>query len=79
MTHFDGHGGLSQVDFVVIAIHPCVGDAPQSRHDPITNSFNIDESGKYTVYPDCTGSAEIDMPPQRASGVVIKLMFRTKR
>lgn len=70
MTHFDGHGNLSQVDFVV-SNPPTPGPPPPA--DPVTN-FHVDETGTYTVYPDCTGSAEIDMPPH-PGGVVIKLML----
>jgi hypothetical protein len=46
MTHFDGHGNLSQVDFVTIN-----GGPSGSEWRPGT--------GTYEVNPDCTGTAEI--------------------
>lgn len=77
MTHFDGFtgpaglGGLSQVDFVMSN-----GTPLQGIPDPLTG-FHIKESGWYKVYPDCTGTAEIDFPtpPGGTSGAVIDLMF----
>jgi hypothetical protein len=49
MTNFDGHGGFSQVDFVVI------NGAPQS-------SVFQTETGTYKVNSDCTGTATINYP-----------------
>src|SRR5262245_14646755 len=46
MTHFDGHGNLSQVDFVTINGIP---GGPDWR--PAT--------GTYDLNPDCTGTAEL--------------------
>lgn len=71
MTHFDGAGGLSQVDFVMSNGAPLAGPA-----DPATG-FHIDEQGSYRVNPDCTGSAVIHFPapPGLASGAEIDLMF----
>lgn len=71
MTHFDGEGNLTQVDFTTANGVPSAGPA-----DPVTG-FHIDETGTYTVHPDCTGTAEIrtPAPPGVSSGSVIDLMF----
>ena len=74
MTHFDGMGDLTQVDFVMSNGAPLSGPA-----DPGTG-FHFHEQGSYKVNPDCTGSAEIHFPPPRgvAPGVLgaeIDLMF----
>jgi hypothetical protein len=71
MTHFDGAGGLTQVDFVMSG-----GAALPGPTDPSTG-FHIQEQGSYKVYPDCTGSAEIHFPapPGASSGADIQLMF----
>ncbi|GAP67529.1 hypothetical protein MBSD_n2856 [Mizugakiibacter sediminis] len=53
MTHFDGYGHLSQVDFVMANGTPLPGAA-----DTVTG-FHINETGTYTVYADCAGRAEI--------------------
>jgi hypothetical protein len=47
MTHFDGHGNLSQVDFVTLN-----GAAPASDWRPAT--------GTYEINSDCTGTAQIN-------------------
>lgn len=49
LTHFDGKGKLSQVDHVVVN-----GMPPMVEWTPGT--------GNYTVNPDCTGTAVIDIP-----------------
>jgi hypothetical protein len=71
MTHFDGHGNLTQVDFVMAN-----GIATSGSTDPITG-FHTDETGTYEVFPACTGKAEIRFPapPGVSSGAVIDLMF----
>ena len=46
MTHFDGHGNLSQVDFVTLN-----GAAGGPDWRPAT--------GTYEINPDCTGTAQI--------------------
>lgn len=67
MTKFDGHGSLTQVDFVM-GNGKVPGDPTQPSHtapldiDPVTG-FNINETGTYHVNSDCTGWAEIDFPP----------------
>jgi hypothetical protein len=52
MTHFDGHGNLSQVDFVTLNGVPSGSD-----WSPAT--------GTYEVNPDCTGTAEIHFTDSR--------------
>jgi hypothetical protein len=71
MTHFDGAGKLTQVDFVMSN-----GAAMSGPMDPLTG-FHTHETGRYKVYPDCTGAAEIQFPapPKVSSGAVIDLMF----
>lgn len=71
MTHFDGKGGLTQVDFVMANGIPQPDPA-----DPVTG-FHIDEWGTYTVNSDCTGSAIIHfpVPPNGTSGAELDLMF----
>ena len=77
ITHFDGSGHLTQVDFVI-------GNGAPSVNNPAdvdqTSGFNTGETGTYQVNPDCTGNAEIDFPAPPAgvvplTGTVIKLMF----
>lgn len=71
MTHFDGEGNLTQVDFVMVNGVPSPGPP-----DPLTG-FHISESGWYRVFQDCTGTAQIQFPtpPGLTSGAVIDLMF----
>jgi hypothetical protein len=65
MTHFDGRGNLSQVDFVLSSpntpppVPPPVPLVPPT--DPVTG-FHTKETGTYTVYPDCTGTFNIHNP-----------------
>src|SRR6516162_1382445 len=73
ITHFDGAGKLTQRDFVVTAgvPRPGNGNAATGFH------FSMGETGTYTINPDCTGSAEIDMnaPVPFGSTGVLKLML----
>lgn len=71
MTHFDGAGNLTQVDFVMSNGAPLQGPT-----DPGTG-FHVAETGTYKVNADCTGTAEIHLPkpPNANSGAVIDLMF----
>jgi hypothetical protein len=71
MTHFDGHGNLTQVDFIMSNGSPTAGPT-----DPVTG-FHIGETGSYSVFADCTGVAQIifPAPPGTSSGAVIDLMF----
>ncbi len=77
MTHFDGYGGVTQVDFVMqypdMSMPPNSSPVPGAP-DPATQ-FNTGEKGSYTIFPDCTGKMEIDFPPQNAGGAIIKLRF----
>jgi hypothetical protein len=50
MTHFDGNGKFTQVDFTVI------DGSPQSSR------FKTGETGTYTVNSDCTGTATFVYP-----------------
>ena len=56
MSHFDGSGKFTQVGINVVG-----GVVPPGPTDPETG-FGIDESGSYTVFPDCTGNFELDVP-----------------
>ena len=72
MQHFDGKGGLTQVDFVFGN-----GVLDPGPADP-TTGFKINETGTYQVNSDCTGSETINFPPPPVpglSGTVIKVMF----
>ncbi len=81
LTHFDGKGGLTQVDFVLSSPNaptPAGGPPPT---DSVTG-FHDQETGKYTVNPDCTGNFEIDNPStidpktgDTVSGSIIKVKF----
>ena len=68
MTTFDGNGGLTQEDWIV---RNGVSDPPP------TPGFHGNETGTYTVNPNCTGHAEIDFPTPLGgtSGAVVKLKF----
>jgi hypothetical protein len=68
MTHFDGTGGLSQVDYVVSG-HNNLPTPPPPPTDPVTG-FHTMETGNYTVYSDCTGTFTINGP-----GTVIVAKF----
>jgi hypothetical protein len=60
MTHFDGAGGLSQVDVVLSSPNaaPPPGTSPT---DPVTG-FHTQETGTYVVHSDCTGTFTINFP-----------------
>jgi hypothetical protein len=79
MTHFDGGGNLTQVDFVLSS--PNAGPPPGSAPvDPITG-FHTQETGTYSVYSDCTGTFTIHFPPFTTSaggsisGAIIVVKF----
>ena len=61
MTHFNGNGSFTQVDFLLSSPNaaPPPGAAPT---DPVTG-FHTEETGTYTVNPDCTGTYTIHFPP----------------
>jgi|SRR6516164_6559730 len=68
LASFDGKGQFTQEDYQ--------GDSLRTAG---ATSFRTGETGTYTVNPDCTGSAEIDLnvpsvPPGTSHGV-IKIMF----
>jgi hypothetical protein len=70
MTHFDGEGHLSQVDFVLSSpnVPVPVPPPPAPPTDPVTG-FHDMEMGTYTVFTDCTGTFTIDSP--KTSPVVV--------
>lgn len=74
IAHFDGHGHLTQKDFIM-------ANGVPNRNNPAdvdpNSGFNTGETGTYQVFSDCTGVAEIDFPtpPGATSGAVIKLKF----
>jgi hypothetical protein len=71
MTHFDGAGHLTQVDFVLSSPNAAPPPGP-SPTDPVTG-FRIEETGSYTVNSDCTGQFQIDNPSiTTLGGAVIK-------
>jgi hypothetical protein len=79
MTHFDGGGNLTQVDFVISS--PNAGPPPGSAPvDPISG-FHTEEAGTYAVYSDCTGTFKLTFPNLTAttggsiSGAVIVVKF----
>jgi len=70
MTHFDGKGNLTQVDFIMGNGVPSPGPT-----DPLTG-FHTGETGTYEIFSDCTGKAEIRFPaPPGSTGAVIDLML----
>jgi hypothetical protein len=81
MTHFDGAGYLTQVDFVLSSPNAPAPPPGMPPTDPVTK-FHTEEKGSYTVNQDCTGNFEIDFPPTTdpstgkvSSGAIIKVMF----
>jgi hypothetical protein len=62
MTHFNGDGDLSQVDFVLSS-----PNAP----NPNPVEFQGNEKGHYTVYADCTGTFTLNFP----SGAIVVTKF----
>ena len=56
MTNFDGKGNFTQVGFNVVG-----GMVPPGPADPVTG-FGINETGHYRVFPDCTGSFDLNLP-----------------
>jgi hypothetical protein len=73
IADFDGAGKFTQRDFVVTA------GLPQASNGNAQTGFQFStgETGKYTLNPDCTGRAEIDLnvPIPFGSTGVIKLML----
>ena len=56
MSNFDGRGKFTQVGINVVN-----GLVPPGPTDSETG-FGIDQSGSYTVFPDCTGDFELSLP-----------------
>jgi hypothetical protein len=58
MTRFDGHGNLTQVDFVMRN-----GTSAATPGTPLTgDGFRAGETGTYHVSPDCTGWFKLQFP-----------------
>jgi len=55
IAHFDGNGNFTQQDFVLRN-----GGFTPVVQNPNGNKFNIDESGTYHVFSDCTAEATIN-------------------
>jgi hypothetical protein len=69
LTHFDGAGHLTQVDWVMSNGFPLAGPTDKA-------GFHTSETGTYTIFSDCTGTAKIDFPaPPGSTGAVINLML----
>jgi hypothetical protein len=70
MVEYDGAGHLTQKDFVFAN-----GVLVQGPKD--STGFHVDESGTYTVNPDCTGMAWLQFPSPAAgiAGAKIEVMF----
>ena len=60
MTHFDGAGNLTQVDFVLSS--PNAPQPPWCSAARSVTGFHTEEKGTYTVYSDCTGTFTIQNP-----------------
>jgi hypothetical protein len=60
LTHFDGTGKFTQVDFVLASPPPAGAPKPPTGPTDPVSGFGIDESGTYTVNPDCTGEFTIN-------------------
>ena len=72
ITHFDGKGGLSQVDFVMRN-----GTSAATPTTPVTkNGFRSGETGSYTVSADCTGTFKITFPDTSEIDVAFVLARR---
>src|SRR5215469_1812333 len=59
ITHFDGAGHLVQEDLVLSSPN---APAPPGVSPTNAAGFHIDETGTYTVNPDCTGALTINFP-----------------
>lgn len=59
MTHFDGAGGLTQIDFV---LSDPTAPPPPGAPPLDALKFQTNETGRYSVRADCTGTFTIDFP-----------------
>jgi hypothetical protein len=76
MTHFDGNGTLSQVDYVLSSPNATPPPGPPPT-DPVTG-FHTEEHGTYKVHSDCTGTFTINNPDfvgTSIPGAVITVKF----
>ena len=62
MANFDGKGNFTQVSVSVLS-----GVVAPGPTDPETG-FGTNQSGSYTVFPDCTGNFELSLPLAFLSG-----------
>jgi hypothetical protein len=60
MTHFDGAGNLTQVDFVLSS--PNAAPPPGPVPTDAVTGFHTEEHGTYKVHSDCTGTFTISNP-----------------
>jgi hypothetical protein len=60
LTHFEGNGKFTQVDFVLASPLPAGAPPPAKGPTDSVSGFNTDETGTYTVNPDCTGEFMIN-------------------
>jgi hypothetical protein len=63
LTHFDGAGRLTQVDSVLSSPNATV--VPGAPVNP--EGFHDNETGTYTVNGDCTGTFDVQFPPNVSS------------
>jgi hypothetical protein len=75
ITHFQGNGRLTQVDFVMQFPDMAGGSSPVPGVPDDHTGFNGGEQGTYTVFADCTGEFEVDFPPLGAGGAIVKARF----
>ena len=69
IQNFDGNGGFTRTDYV-----ESDGNKRPGSTDP-TTGFDTNESGIYTVYPDCTGIMHINRFPPPISTTTIDIRF----
>ena len=75
MSHFDGAGNLTQVDFIITTPPSGVSGPVPSPDIDSTTKFHVNEAGTYMVNSDCTGNAVINFPAASGTGAIINLMF----
>lgn len=56
LRHYDGVGNFTQVDFIMTNGAPAINPGTAVN----ANGFRTNESGTYTVNPDCTGSETLN-------------------
>jgi len=66
LTTFDGAGNVTQTDYVT-SLTP--GHTPPGGIDTAP-AWRTDETGTYSVNPDCTGNVQFDFPPHPGGAVI---------